>query len=167
MKNNYLERTLSLKANPDELNKLEAFIEKICDDFHVYDAYYGNIVASNNIAFEICMDLKPEKVFYFEIGFCKSPVGMFFTLKIKDIFLDFARNHELIKNKTIEETETLDEGQQKMILLRMLSDNIFLDAEEESVTMVFYITGINEMLTTQRIEMLKKYYKKLKIGVKQ
>lgn len=167
MKNNYLKRELRLKADIRELNKLEAFIEQICDDFHVYDSYFGNIVASNNLALEICIDSKNKNCFYFDIGFKKQSKGMFFTLKVYDCFLDFARQYDMVKDKGIDDPEAFDGEWHRMMMLRMLSDEIIINSEEETFTMVFHVAGINEMLTSQRIELLQKYYAKLEVGVKQ
>ncbi len=167
MKNKFLERKIRIKAQPGELNKLEAFIEKICDDFHVYDTYYGNIVASNTFAFEMCIERAPDKPFYFDICFTKKPTGMFFALKIHDYFLDFAKQYEIVKGLNVDDTEAFGGELEKMMMLRLLSDEIILNAEEESLTMVFHITGVNEMLTNQRIELLQQYYAKLQIEVKQ
>ncbi len=167
MKNNYLERKLRLKAEIYELNKLESFIEQICDDFHVYDYYFGNIVASNSLALEICIDCTNEKTFYFDIDFKKKPTGMFFTLKVYNCFLDFARQYEIVKDKSIDEQEAFNGEWRRMMMLHMLSDEIIIDSGKETFTMVFHVTGINEMLTNQRIELLQKYYEKLQVGVKQ
>jgi len=167
MKNNYLNRELRLKADINELNKLEDFIEQICDDFHVYDSYFGNIVASNNLALEICSACNNEKNFYFDIYFKKKPTGMFFTLKVYDCFLDFAKQYEIVKEKSTDAPDAFNGYWHRMMMLRMLSDEIIIDPAEETFTMVFHVTGINEALTNQRIELLQKYYEKLQVGVKQ
>ncbi len=167
MKNSYLERKLRLQAQSHALNQLEAFIEQICDDFHVYDAYYGNIVASNNLALEICIECTQNQELYFDLYFAKKPTGMFFTLKIYDCFLDFAKQYEIVKDKSTNDTEAFDGDWNRMMMLRLLSDEMIFDAQEESLTMVFHITGLNEMLTNQRIELLQQYYAKLEVGVKQ
>ncbi len=166
MKNNYLERKLRLKADINEINNLEAFIERICDDFHVYDHYFGNIVASNNLALEVCIACANEKTAYFDIIFQKTPTGMFFTLKVYDCFLDFARQYDIVKDKSIDDPDAFNGQLHRMMMLRMLSDEIIIDSKEETFTMVFHITGINEVLTNQRIELLQKYYEKLQVGVK-
>ncbi len=167
MKKNYLERRLRLKADINQLNKLEAFIGQICDDFHVYDAYFGNILASNNLALEICIDCTTETTFNFDIVFKKNPTGMFFTLKVYDCFLDFAKQYEIVKDKGIDDPDAFNGKWHRMMMLRMLSDQIIIDSKDETFTMVFYVTGINEALTNQRIELLKKYYEKLQVTVKQ
>ncbi len=167
MKNTYLQRKLRITSQYDALNQIEAFIEKICDDFHIYDAYYGNIMASNTLALEMCIEFAQSNPGYFDILFNKRRTGMFFSLTVYDCFLDFAKQFKMVKDKELYENESFSGKYDKMMMLRLLSDEILLNAEEESLTMVFHISGINDMLTVQRIELLKQYYSKLKIGVKQ
>lgn len=166
MKNNYLNRNLRISADPADLNKLEAFIDQICDDFHVYDAYYGNIVASNNLVYEMCMHFANNPEFNFDLLFMKKASGMLFTLKVYDCYLDFAKSYEVVKDKSPEEMDTFNDGLHQMKMLCMLCDHILFNDDEHVMTLVFHVTGINDALTIQRIELLQRYFNKLEVGIK-
>ncbi len=162
MKVNHLTRQIRLKTSETETRKLEEFIEQICDEYHIYDAYYGNILAANTIAFEIISG-SGEKYNepFTDIYFNSSPTGLFFTMKIHGLFLEFASLYERVSKNMDKVGGELRTEERSMLMIKLLSDNIKLDPEGESITLVFNVTGINEPLSIQRIELLEKYYSKL------
>ncbi len=167
MKRNHLQRHLRINAQEAEINKLEAFIEQICDDFHIYDAYFGNIMASNTLAIEMCVEAADSKEFNIDIFFVSRPTGMYFKLFICDYFLDIAKHYDNIKDKNAEDADAFEGESRRMMMIKLLSDQIRINPEDESIELIFYITGINEQLTNQRIELLEKYYSMITASVNQ
>lgn len=162
MKGNHLTRQIKIRATENETRKLEDFIELICDEYHIYDAYYGNILASNTIAFELLEEFTrkgegPE----IDIFFNSSPTGLFFTMKVNELFLEFASLYERTCRLLDEDADPVAENEKQMMMIKLLSDEIKIDPEDGSFTLVFHVTGINEPLSIQRIELLERYYSNL------
>ena len=162
METSYKNRLLRINTDANHINKLEVFLEQICEDYKIYDAYYGNILAANTIAFEIISG-SGEKYNepFTDIYFNSSPTGLFFTMKIHGLFLEFASLYERVSKNMDKVGGELRTEERSMLMIKLLSDNIKLDPEGESITLVFNVTGINEPLSIQRIELLEKYYSKL------
>ncbi len=167
MKRNHLLRHLRISANEENINKLEAFIEQICDDFHIYDAYFGNIMASNTLAIEMCMEAAGNGDFKVDIFFASKPSGMHFTIKLHDYFLDIVKHYDKIKEKDADDPDVFGGEWHRMMMIKLLCDKIIINSQEETMELIFYITGINEQLTNQRIELLEKYYSMITATVKQ
>ena len=161
MNRTYLKRHLRVIPETDELNKLEAFVEKVCDDFHIYDAYFGNIMASNTLLFELFTDTIDKKDFYIDIYFQSTPSGLVFTVKLGQYFLDLAAMFDRVKNLSPDDPEAYTGAGHRLMMLRLLSDEVMFDADEESIELIFHVTGLNDALTIQRIEMLHRYYEML------
>lgn len=167
MERKHLRRHLRISATENEINKLEAFIEQICDDFHIYDAYFGNIMAANTLAIEMCIEAAGPKEFALDIFFIPRPSGMYFKIKLYDYFLDIVKHYDKIKDKDPGDPEAFNGESHRMMMIKLLSDEIRIDQNEETIEMIFFITGINEQLTNQRIELLEKYYHMITSTVKQ
>ncbi len=167
MKRNHLQRHIRIDAKENNINKLEAFIEQICDDFHIYDAYFGNIMASNSLALEMCMEVRGNKNFSIDIFFASKPSGMFFNIKLYDYFLDIVKHYDKIKDKGLNDIDAFADDSHRMMMIKLLCDEVIINDKEESIELIFYITGINEQLTNQRIELLEKYYSIITATVKQ
>jgi len=158
MKRKHLLRHIRIPANENSIYKLEAFIEQICDDFHIYDVYFGNIMASNTLAIEMCSYTAGENEFNVDIFFAAKPSGMYFTIKLYDYFLDIVKYYDIIKDKDADDPDAFKGEWHRMMMIKLLCDKININAQEESIELVFFITGLNERLTNQRIELLEKYY---------
>ncbi len=166
MKNNHLSRHIQILIDNDDVYTLEKFIDQICDDYHIYDAYYGNIMTSISTLVELINNIKKEKGLYIDVWFNSSPAGLSFTIKLGRLFLDIARNLEKAQNTELSDPEAYVPAIQQMKTMQMLSDDMHIDAEEESIIIRYNISGINEMLSLQRIQMLDNYYNKM-INIKE
>ncbi len=161
MKNKHLTRHIRLKPDISETHRLEGFIEQICDDFHIYDAYYGNILASNTMALEMLLELEGGQKGHADVYFNKTAKGIYFSIVLGGHFLDFARLYEKIRHMDPNDPEAYDGEGKTMMMIRMLSDEITMNSEKEAMVLTFYVTGINDMLSLQRIQLLEKYYERV------
>ena len=159
MEQNYLTQHIRVGSEIQEIYKLERFIEKICDDYHIYDAYYGNILASATLIFEELVTLSDNK--YIDIYFNKSPKDLSFTVKLYDSFLDLASKFEQAAAMDQNDPKVFDSELRSMMMIKMLTDEVHIDIEEEALVLTYYVSGINEQLNIQRIQLLEKYYAKL------
>lgn len=165
METSYKNRFLRINTDVNHIDKLEYFIENICDDFRIYDAYYGNIISANTIIFDICCEISNKKTNYIDYVFKSDTEGIYFVIQFYDLFLDIVRHYEKIDNIPIDEPDS-NSFVIKMKMVKLLTDKMKINAEEDSIMLVYYITGVNELLTNQRIEMLEKYYSSLTEKIK-
>ncbi len=166
MKQNYRRRQLTIRTGLEHINELESFLDKICDDFHIYDDYYGNVVTTLTSAYELITEIsrQPKDL---NIRFQSRPSGVMFSVHLDEDFLHIAAKHQKVKslgeNKKEEREllQELDETDNKLMIMSLLSDNMLFDSETETVDIYFYITGINDMLAMQRTQLLHNYYERL------
>ncbi len=166
MKQNYRRRQLTIRTGQDDFYLLESFLDKICDDFHIYDEYYGNVVSTLTTAYELITEIsqQPKDL---EIHFQSLPTGVKFSIHVGEEFLHLAAKHNKIKdleNRPHEgenQQKAQDESDNKLLLITLLSDRLLFDPDKETLDITFHITGINDMLAMQRTQMLQKYYDRL------
>jgi anti-sigma regulatory factor (Ser/Thr protein kinase) len=157
-----LEKHLRLKARKEEIHKLEAFVEKICDQYNIFHSYFGNILFSVSEAFEFAVSEKGDKLKYIDIYFESRPNGLVFKVSLSDRFLEIAALFQEEMDDALE-AEELSGRERSMVMIRMLSDEVNFDAQAELMEMVFYITSINHHLTRDRIRLLDEYFEKINV----
>ncbi len=161
MKENYRNRHIRLKGDTLSIGKLEAFLDAICDDFHIYDDYYGNIISCVTAAHDMLANIRPEDKDV-DIYFNANKQGITFKVMVNDDFIDVARIHELVSKgiHTIG-NDQWDEEVQKIFLINSLADKLVINNQDESMEIVFNVTGINDYMTDQRLQLLHNYYDRL------
>ncbi len=165
METSYKNRFLRINTDATQIDKLEKFLERICDDYRIYDAYYGNILSANTIIFDICCEISDKKTNIIDYAFRSDKDGIFFIIKLYDMFLDIIQHYD-IEEKTDIDFNDSDTCAIKLKMIRLLTDKIRVIPNEGSIELIYYITGVNELLTNQRIEMLEKYFSSLTKQVK-
>lgn len=166
MKQNYRRRHLTIRTGLDDISLLESFLDKICDDFHIYDEYYGNVVSTLTTAYELITENSPQQR-DLEIHFQSLPTGVKFFIKPGEDFLQLAAKHmkiaDLVNNPHDDgkQQKAYDESDNKLLLMTLLSDHVLFDSDKETIDITFYISGINDMLAMQRTQMLTNYYERL------
>ncbi len=159
MEQNYRNRHLSVVSDLEHITELEAFLEKIADDFHIYDDYYGNIIASVTTAYELIAEHRTETS-HIDIYFKVQQAGIAFAIIMEDEFLDIARSLDVLRNEQ-ETAKELNETQRKLLMINMLADTVVIDNKKNTLELIFHVTGINDYLAIQRQELLYNYYNKL------
>jgi hypothetical protein len=152
-----LEKHLRLKARKEEIHKLEAFVEKICDQYNIYHSYFGNILFSVSEAFEFAISEKADRLKYIDIYFESRSDGLVFKVSLADRFLEIAALFQEEMEAALG-AEEISPSERSMVMIRMLSDEVNFDAKAELMSMVFYITSINHHLTRERIRLLDAYF---------
>lgn len=152
-----LKQHLRVKAKKEEIHKLEAFVEKICDQYNIFHSYFGNILFSVTEAFEFAINGKGDKPKYVDIFFESRHNGLVFKVLLHDRFLEIAAMFQTELEVALESDEISD-AERSMVMIRMLSDEVNFDARQELMEMVFYITSINQHLTRERIRLLDEYF---------
>lgn len=160
--NNMIEklRKIRVAAGGNEPHAIEAFVEKICDDFGIFNSYYGSILFTLNEAVNFATERNGDKPEAIDIQFVSRKEGLVFQVYLGDRFLEIA----VLFSKSLDETldkEKMTADERNMVMIRMLSDEVNLDPDKEMMELVFYISSINQHLTLERIKVLDDYYNKL------
>lgn len=167
MNRNLQKRELRLIIGKRHIVQIEKFVELICDDYHVYDEYYANIIAANTMLAEYICNISNNENHRVDVKFFSDKSGMRFLYYLGELFLDIASNYERINKLPIGETELNENNFHSLMAISLLCDEIVTDSENSTIELFFRITGVNELLTLQRIELLKKYFSMVGTEVKQ
>lgn len=154
------ERQIRVATKKRDTHAIEAFVEKICDDFGIYNSYFGNILFTVNEAVNFAASKEGGGPEFIDIQFVSRPEGLVFQVFLGDRFLEIA----VLFNKNMDELlekEDITEEERNMVMIRMLSDEVQFDPDREMMELVFYISSINQHLTTERIQVLDDYFSKL------
>jgi hypothetical protein len=145
-------RELKLGNAIEDLNRLEQFVESICDEFNVYNDYYGNIQLSIVSTYEKLSDVThpSDKVGleFFNDG--KGLNFVFYTSNTK-----FFREAQLV----LQEKDLIlsDENYNWLFILDQLSDELTID--DASLQILYDVRSINAELANSRIGLLKAYFR--------
>lgn len=156
------EMHLRVRARRSEVHKVEAMVERVCDNYNIFHSYFGNILFSVTEAFEFAVQQKRDKNQYVDIFFESRPVGLVFKVGLGNRFLEIAAMFQAELDQQLESQE-LTKEERNTIMIRMLSDEINFDARQELMEMIFYISSINQHLTRERIRILDEYFEKLSV----
>ncbi len=144
-------------AHQEKIVEIENFIDSICEYHKIFDIQYGNILATNTLIFEMICDISNNKQQFINFVFESKNKSLSFKIDLGDSFIDVMKYIETAKTHNLNTYQAEDNGI-RMNIVKNLTDRIYTDADNNLIELVFYVTGVNEMLTDQRIEMLGKYF---------
>jgi serine/threonine-protein kinase RsbW len=146
---------ITVKSELSQINKVEAFVELICDHNDIYNNYYSNILVSITEAFTnaVVHGNNNDSSKFVEIEYRNTVSGLAFSVKDQGNGFDF----ESVKNPIEAETEEESQNGRGIFLMRSLSDTIrFLD-NGSKIEMLFKTSSINKELSEKRIKTFKSY----------
>ena len=159
MKQDYRELVIT---DSKEINKLERFVEEICDYYNINNEYFGNILLATTEAAGILFSLNEAKAdgkIY--ISFDRTPKGLIFKIRLgnnqdakadtEDVLELEIRKHKLARD---------------IFIIKALTDEITISVNAKSIVLVFYVSSMNYEKSLLRINQLKEYWTK-KVDVKQ
>ncbi len=150
-------RQLHLSGEIGQEQDLQLFVEKICDDFNVFNLYYGNMIAAVNEAYNLFREkandgnAKLDIYFYFAYG------GHVFGFDAGSVFLDLAAMFQTPESELMSK-ESLTAAERSVLACSLLSDEIKIKNEEDRIELVFYVSSINQQLAEERIKILEQYF---------
>jgi hypothetical protein len=153
MKNDYREISITGKG---EINRLERFVEEICDYYNINNEYFGNILLATTEAADILITLDdhtPETRLC--ISFDRNSKGLVFKIKLfegqevlpdsEDLLDREIRKHRLAKD---------------IFIIKALADEITISVNAKQIVLVFYVSSMNYEKSLYRINKLKDYWSK-------
>lgn len=146
---------LILPSLPENIHKVEKFVEDICDEFNINNTYFGNILVALTEAVENAMkhgnNNDPAK--QVQIVFSSDPEGLSFM--IKDEGKGFDLNS--IPDPTDLNIDAEEIKGRGIFLIRNLADEVNFTHNGSCVELIFKISSINHELAVERMNLLKKY----------
>jgi len=145
-----------------EINKLERFIEEICDYYNINNEYFGNILLATTESANIllALDDNPNKG-KISIGFERTPKGLVFHIKLTNPEINSEKEKDFLDNEIRKHKLS-----KEIFIIRALTDEITISIDGKSIRLVFYVSSINYEKSLQRINKLKEYFSK-EVSVKQ
>lgn len=148
------ELNIKIESSLNELHKVEAFIEQICDENSIYNNYFSNILVSVTEAFSnaVLHGNKNSKDKFVVVGFIKDSRGLVFY--VEDQGSGF--NYQQVSDPT-----SIDQDSEKgrgLFLIKHLADGVEFIEEGRRVELLFRIASINYESALSRVSLLKEYY---------
>lgn len=157
------ERKLYVAIDKDGIHKIEGFIEEICDDFNIFNSYFGNILMAVVEACEnsfILID-KTES---------NELLINFWSEKNKLVFNIQGKKEAYVKkidfDKLDIEGNAINDDTKSGLIIKMLSDEVEIDDKNNAVRLTFYISSINYDTSLRREKSIKEYFEKIKKSIK-
>jgi len=144
-----------------EINKLERFVEEICDYYNINNEYLGNILLATTEAADILFSINDSsEVGVIEIQFDRNPKGFVFRIKLCTDVSNVSENEEILDKEIRKHKLSRD-----IFIIKALTDEISISVNAKSIILVFYISSMNYEKSLQRINELKEYWSKKKIMI--
>lgn len=151
-------RSIRVLSSVNQIHKVEDFIENICDDYNIFNSYFGIILFSVEEIFRAVALQKHEKPEVLHIEFSSSHKGLMFTFYIGEGILEIG---SMIQEDIILSEYDADECNQQLRVVNMLCDDLMIDAEQGKLTILFNIVSINQHLALERNKALELYYNQI------
>ncbi len=140
---------IELKNGQGSLNKIESFIEEICDKFNIGDTFLGNLL----IAISEVVNIVEKQNSDVSISFQKQSKKFLFE------FSNFSKNFNLdylnITNKKI--GDVTSEIEDSLFMINALCDDLIIDKQKSKIVVAFLNTGVDEVISNHRKEYLSNF----------
>ncbi len=152
------DQSLTVKLIPEEIRKIEQFVDDICDQLFINDTYYGNILMSVTELFQALCHKTPGEILnityntdYKEIKITSQPVDSKIISVIEsDIDIDQVMEGEYNKN---------------VFLIKSLVDQY--EVKDNALILNFDISALHNEIYKKRADQLQAYLKNEKVKKKQ
>jgi len=149
---------IALERGRRDQRKLELFVERLCDQFNIFNNYFGIILYSLTEVYRSSTPKTGEAVSVKLVfnATAKGFIFQFFNSRWDDDFLQVLSNC-----CDLEEKADLSDIERTVVILNRVTDGITLD-EDGSVRVFFDIASIHLELSQNRIVMLNGYFDKVR-----
>jgi len=142
-------KTIVLKNSKESLNRIESFVEHICEGFNINDTFLGNMIIAIT---EVVNIINAEN----------TGVNISFENELKKfsfIFSDFTKDVDLTIFTSDEEmlTDAITDKENSLFMVNALCDDLMIDREKRMIVVAFINEGVNEILSKHRKNYLNKY----------
>ena len=144
---------LVLKSDKLYINKVERFVEQICDEHNIYNNYYANILLSVIEAYTNAVEHgnKYDENKSVKIEFSSESNGLAFSIEDEGSGFEI----ENIPDPTNLENEGV-EGR-GLFMINSLADQVELEDNGSKIKLQFLISSINQEMASKRSELFHNY----------
>ncbi len=140
---------ISISSLNSDFNKIESFVEEVCDKLNLHEKFHGNIL----IAITEVINYVESYNQAGELSFHSSPEEVIFDYKIKS--KSASLNNVL--NPDFNVVDIFSEGGKGIFMIMSLCDDMRYDYENNILSIVFKIRNIGNVITDHRKQYLKNY----------
>lgn len=140
---------IKLKNKQGSLNKIESFVEQICDEFNIGDTFLGNLLITITEVVNI-IERQNSDV---KISFRNEQKK--FTFEFTDFSKKLNLNYFTVDKLTDEYVDT--EMGDSLLMINALCDDLMVSKEKRTLTVKFLNSGIDEVVSNHRKEYLNKF----------
>lgn len=141
----------------DQIHHVEAFVEDMCDQYNINNAYFGHMMfAVTEMFTQACMvsDSGKETI---GIQFSSDRDALRFHFDLGGVYPDLASKCK-IKEEILLNKDELAVEEEGFLAMELLCDDIQLQPDNKSIELVFNISSINKVLRNKRVRALENYY---------
>lgn len=160
---NTLHKEIRIPSSLEHLNKVEKFVEEICEAYYVTNSYFGNILLAIEEAVKnaIIHGNKKSESKEVAITFQSRAEGLSFT--IADEGEGF--NYMTVRDPLDPDEKAAENAGKGIFLIRSLADITRYNHKGTRLEMVFTINSLNREISLRRIDKLSTYFATLKTAV--
>lgn len=155
-------KSLTLKSEIHELNRVVEFIETICDENNIYNHYFGNILTAVSEAVQNAVEHGNKNDLLKSVTLDYTTIAKGFRFTITDQGNGF--DYSSVQDPTDVFANDGSQGR-GIFTIKNLSDNTSFSNNGATIIIDFYISSINKELSDKRIEHLNSFNLK-DVGIK-
>ena len=148
-------KTFELASAIENVNVVEKFVDEICDEYHISNTFFGNIIVSVTEAVKNAIifgnEANPLKKVI--VKFEANPAYLSFTVIDQGNGFDFSDINDPTK-----ETVLGYNRQRGLFLIQKLSDIVKFYNNGSKIEMIFHITSIKRELAVDRVNKMNNYF---------
>ncbi len=145
------EHALELHVDDQSLTQIEHFVDHLCDQLMINDAYFGNILMSLTEFFSLIVDFQK-----------KDTIKISYETDYQRLTIKFEPVDSIIidaLNSDVDLTNVVDsEINKRIFILNKLVDNFLMD-ESNSVSLEFDISALHSIVYDDRKKKLQAFYR--------
>jgi len=146
------EQALELHVDDQSLTQIEHFVDHLCDQLMINDAYFGNILMSLTEFFSLIVDFQK-----------KETINISYITDYQKLTIKFDPVDSIITdalNSEVDLTNVVDsEINKRIFILNKLVDNFVMD-ENNTVSLEFDISALHSVVYDDRKKKLQAFYRK-------
>lgn len=152
-----MQKEITVKTEKEEINRIEGFVDEICDQYNIFNSYFANI---NNAVIE-CFEIIYNHIV--NAGLEKREVTILFYSGRNHLTFRLISPIEVFKKEYLSESAEgyNNDIQKPYIIMKYLSDDINISPDSKVCEISFYISSINYDKTIERNTLVNEYFDKI------
>jgi serine/threonine-protein kinase RsbW len=149
-------RVLKIGSSPDEMFRVERFVEEISDEHMLYGNYFGNILMAVTEAVQNAMTHGNRMNALKRVTVTGETSKEGLWIRVTDEGDGFDFNHYA---NTAEAEQDLLSGKKGLFLIHKLADEVYFKNGGRIIEMLFRINGIDESIFERRVAFMQEFFK--------